>query len=102
VRVNRETPQLFTGIHLLGSPSADKDQGEAPREPRRRDRRGDRPHSAPHVIIAGLPDVDSNLIIEGRTTALNRSQSESLWKVLRSPHPHAWPQWIGSGWTWPQ
>jgi hypothetical protein len=55
----------------------------------------------PDVIIAGLPDVDGSLTIVERTTALNRSQSESLWKVLRSSsHPHAWPQWIGSGWSW--
>ena len=40
----------------------------------------------PDVIIAGLPDVDGSLISRGRTTALNRSQSESLWKVLRSRH----------------
>jgi ATP-dependent DNA ligase len=56
------------------------------------------PIEQPEVVVAGLPDADGNLIIVGRTTALNRAQSDSLGKVLRSPsQPHPWPELIGSG-----
>jgi len=50
------------------------------------------------VIIVGLPDVDGNLIIVGRSTVLSRAEPESLGKVLRSlSNPHRWQS--GSVWV---
>ena len=50
------------------------------------------------MIIVGLPDVDGNLIIVGRSTVLSRAEPESLGKVLRSlSKPASVAKWIGLG-----